>query len=129
MRTVLLVEPDRSLAESIIQKLSTRNTVVADELNVLWAKTAQQAVQLADQNYPDVVVLELSLPKHNGLEFIYEFRSYHEWSQTPIIVFSMLRIDSEIFFKDFGVAKYLYKPTTSLQRLLSEINQVLGVEN
>ena len=108
---VLLVEPDRMQAESICDALTNSNNTV------IWVRNAQAAVEAADAKMPDVVVLELVLGEHNGIEFLYEFRSYSEWSHIPIILFSMQKINDLSALKKIGVHTYLYKPATTLAQL------------
>ena len=111
MNHVLLIEPDRSLAESITLALASGST------KVNWVTGAQDAIAAADKQCPTIVVLELGLPLHNGIEFLYEFRSYNEWANIPVIMFTMQQISTPQLLTKLGVVSYLYKPTTPLARL------------
>ena len=115
MTHILLVEPDRLQAESIIAALTLK------DVHVSWARNAQTAIEIADTHMPNIVVLELVLGAHNGVEFLYEFRSYNEWSHIPVIVFSMQRVNDVGLFKKLGVQACLYKPATTLAQLFSEV--------
>lgn len=112
---VLVVEPQADLGTLIVKSLQSAD-VSAD-----YAPNAQSAVHFADKNKPDVVVLELGLPDHNGLEFLYEFRSHSDWQKVPIVIYSHIpREDMGLDVKkskQLGVAEYLYKPVSSLKRL------------
>ena len=57
------------------------------------AAGAAQAIDLADQTRQDVVVQELHIPGHNGVEFLHEFSSYYDWQSIPIVVYSFLAPD------------------------------------
>lgn len=74
---VLLVEPDTKLAGMYKTALESAGH------KVFWALDAQSAVHLADDSAPDLVVLEIQLTSHSGIEFLYEFRSYNEWQDIP----------------------------------------------
>lgn len=67
---VLLIEPNTLLAATYRQALQHAGH------EVRHVTGAQAAVMAADGRTPDVVVLELQLPQHSGLEFLHEFRSY-----------------------------------------------------
>ncbi len=121
MNHVLLIEPDRSLAESATEVLKSKDT------QVVWATGAQEAIAAADRQCPNIVVLELGLPSHNGIEFLYEFRSYHEWSSIPVIMFTMQQIATPELLTKLGVVSYLYKPTTPLARLQQVASEYLNV--
>jgi DNA-binding response OmpR family regulator len=123
MANVLLVEPDYKLARVY------RSALVSCGYEVYAALSAQAAVAAADADPPDIVVLELQLPRHNGVEFLYEFRSYADWQDVPILVHSMVPIgeiamESQGLRDLLGVRDYLYKPQTTLAEL---VHRVMGI--
>lgn len=121
MTRILLLEPDRKLAEVYRSFLESKGQ------EVVVAHHAQDAVMAADACRPDVVVLELQLVGHSGVEFLHEFRSYAEWWSVPIIVHTMVSPLSfggdEMTLRRFGIVQYLYKPASTLQHLSDAINE------
>lgn len=122
MAHILLIEPDRILAETVAR------TLLAAGHRVTPCASAQSAIMAADRTRPDLVVLELQLIEHSGIEFLYEFRSYLDWQHIPVLVHSGVPLgefaESRQLMKDeLGVRAYLYKPTTSLKHLLRRVNQ------
>jgi len=119
---VLLIEPDRIAAATYRQVFEQAGHAVSH------AVSAQQAVQLADELEPDVVLLEMQLPRHNGVEFLYEFRSYSEWLHIPVIIHSFVPLAelavTPAMRTQLGIARMLYKPVTSLEQLLMAAEQV-----
>lgn len=124
MANILLLEPDAILANLYIQAFqhvghSVRRTV-----------SAQDAVFQVDELRPDVVIVELQLVAHSGIEFLYELRSYHEWQHIPVVIHSCIPptefADSSNLLRDkLGVSSFLYKPHTSLQTLLRTISEIV----
>lgn len=114
---IVLIEPDRSLAETYYQALQHRgHTVTA-------CASAQAGIIAADQQRPDAVVLELQLIEHSGIEFLYEFRSYPDWQDVPVIVQTHVppaefSASWDLLRRELGVRAYLYKPQASLRHLL-----------
>ena len=97
-------------------------------VSVACATTAQTAVDAADKQRPDVVILELQLAAHSGVEFLHEFRSYPEWQSVPVIVQSglppaQLAEAQDSLRRDLGVRTILYKPRTTLQQLLRAVRE------
>lgn len=126
MSNVLLIEPNPVLAHTYTQVLQH----AGHEVTV--ATSAQGAVEAADERRPDVVVLELQLPVHGGIEFLYEFRSYSEWQQIPIVLHTYTSAQTllplqETLFETLGVRACLYKPQTSLQQLSQTVRDVVGI--
>jgi two-component system, OmpR family, phosphate regulon response regulator PhoB len=120
---VLLLEPDRVVARYIVDELVRQNMTVSIATN------ADEAVKLSDKKQPDVVVSELSMPGHSGTEFLYEFRTYSDWFDIPILIFSSLRPISEITssndWKLLRIEKLLYKPDTSLHVLGQTVHNLI----
>lgn len=116
---VLIIEPDRVQAE-LIQAALQRSGHTARH-----AVSAQSAVLAIDERTPDIVILELQLPRHNGVEFLYEFRSYPEWLHVPVVIYSYMpphELDrGATLYRELGVAQALYKPETSLAALCAAV--------
>lgn len=121
MAKVLLIEPDMMLAKNLCAYLEGRGH------EVRWRPDAQSAVSAADEVQPDIVVLELQLAQHSGMEFIYEFRSYPDWINTPIIILSSLLDDevrgTEAFWQQLEIAGYYHKTETNLANLSQAIDR------
>lgn len=124
---ILLVEPDRVLARNYASTLTISGHTVAT------AHTAQDAVHVADEHMPDVVLVELQLPYHNGVEFLYEFRSYTEWLHIPIIILSFVPpselSEAPVLTRELGVVQILHKPVTSLAQLCAAVDKATAVRS
>jgi DNA-binding response OmpR family regulator len=123
---ILLIEPD------YILRRTYEKALVGAGYEVLATDNAQEAVHLSDEKTPELVILELQLVSHGGTEFIYEFRSYAEWNEIPILLFTLtpptaLHFTSEMM-KQFNIAGYLYKPSTGLQKLLRTVNEIAAAK-
>lgn len=123
MSHVLLVEPDKLLAENYQKALQHAGHTVT------WAKTGQAGVHAADEHTPEVIVLELQMPGHNGVEFLYELRSYPEWQNIPVLLLTMVPdravTTEQPVLQQLGVAGYLYKPQTKLRHVVRAVNHAL----
>lgn len=103
-------------------------TQLMDDSQVFSAVDAGSAVLIANEQPLDVVVLELSLAGHSGMEFLYEFRSYPDWAEIPVLVYSTIVLDPLVIqsrsWQKLGVSAYLYKPDSSLDLLKKSIEKV-----
>lgn len=97
------------------------------------AHIAQEGIAKADEYAPRLVIIELLIPDHNGLEFIHEFRSYPEWLDVPIILYSHISSEelgaNQDMLNDMGVRAHLYKPTTSLSKLVEAAEDIFASVN
>ena len=125
MARVLLIEPDRILSEVYTEALQMAGHEVA------VVAGAQAALDEADEHLPEIVVLELQLAEHDGIEFLYEFRSYPEWQNIPVILNCQtspqaLTAALPMLQASLGVVEILYKPRTSLQQLTRSVKAAAG---
>lgn len=118
---VLVVEPDGVLARTYVSALSSAG------YEAFTASTAQSAIDAADEHAPDCIILELQLPGHNGVEFLYELRSYAEWQQVPVIINTYASRSDFVRMHDvlttLGIVQVLYKPQTTLAKLISAVRE------
>ncbi len=120
MTNILLLEPDEILGKTYSQALKNMG------YRVMWRKDSQSAIQSADTAVPAIVITELQLAAHNGVEFLYELRSYNDWQNIPVIIVSHVpsNATSHTIWEHLNIVAYLYKPLTSLQDLLQTVNRV-----
>lgn len=118
---ILLIEPDDELAQQYKRAFAVFGT------STTVARTAQKGVHTIDEHAPDAIVLELMLGGHNGLEFLYELRSYTDVHTIPIILHTYVSssqfTSDEALLSELGVVAYLEKTTTSLSQLVSSVHR------
>lgn len=123
MARILLIEADSLQARSYLRVLETAGH------EVRLCRSAQPAINAAEEFQPELIVLELQLAGNNGVEFLYEYRSYSEWTDIPVIIFSLVPRFSlglpDAVWEALGVVRYLYKPETRLQSLVDTVNDLL----
>lgn len=121
MTNILLLEPDRVLAVAYQQALQH----VGYEAVVCG--TGQEAIDLLESFTADLIIMELQLAGHGGIEFLHELRSYPEWRRLTVIINTNLPPHAlvplrGVLSRDGGVSICLYKPRTSLQQLIRSVN-------
>jgi CheY-like chemotaxis protein len=81
MKTILVVE-DYDDTRSLLRLLLER------DYHVLEATTGPEALSIAKQRYPDLIVMDIGLPGFDGLETIRRIRQIHDLQEIPIVVLS-----------------------------------------
>jgi CheY-like chemotaxis protein len=119
---ILLIEPSHVLASTYKAALQTAGHVV------VHTASAQTAIQAIDQNVPQLIILELQLVGHSGIEFLYELRSYPEWQHVPVVIHSLVAemqlLDQLERLQGLGVVRHLYKPVITLQKLVRAVSEL-----
>jgi DNA-binding response OmpR family regulator len=120
---ILVIEPNRLLGETYRAALEQ----AGHRVNLCF--DAQSAVHAADKETPELVVVELQTPRHSGIEFLYEFRSYAEWQAIPVLIHTFVpRQNLEPRqLEQLGITQYLYKPGTTLQQLKRAVAEAAAV--
>lgn len=126
---VLLVEDqpdDQFLTLRTLKKLRIRNVAVVNEgeeaLRYLYRgldRISGTACPL-----PELVILDLRMPKFDGFEFLKSMRADNRTREIPVIVLSSSSQDSDrTRCREFGVSAYLKKPLdiTAFERVLRTI--------
>lgn len=124
MQRILILDQDKLYVRSITSQL------IKNGYSVDVAINAQSAIAKIDKVAPDLILCEVLLTGHNGLEFMHELRSYPEWQGIPLIVLSRIdKLDIQITKKnmmDYGIIDIWYKPEVSMQSLLEKIERILN---
>lgn len=121
MLRLLLVEPDKTMGQTYLKYFQELGYQVS------WAQTSEQALEVIDSEMPNIIILELQIPVHNGLELLYEIRSYSDWEPIKIIINTSVKefkLKQSMVYKQLKISKYLYKPDTGLEKLKLAIESI-----
>ena len=93
---------------------------------VITALDGEQALERMKSERPDLVVLDIMMPKLDGYEVCKAIKSNPATKQTPVILLSAKgrNVDQKLGF-DVGADDYITKPF-SPRKLVERINQLLG---
>lgn len=118
-KTILLVEDDPFLYKVLKQRLE-KDTIH----KIIVATDGEAAVREAIANKPDLMLLDLILPKKNGFEVLAEIRKIPELKNMPVVVLSNLGQQEDIDqVKKLGVIDYMVKADHSLSQMVKKIEE------
>jgi DNA-binding response OmpR family regulator len=121
MKKILIIEDESALQKSLNDILSQ------DDYQVVSALDGELGVQLACKEKPDLILLDLVLPKLHGLEVLKKVRENPETKSIPVIVLTNLESMQDIEkAMELGANSYLVKANYSLKDLLIKIEQILA---
>lgn len=109
---ILVADDDAQLQRAL------RITLAARGYEVIAARDGAEAIDLAANGHPDLLLLDLGMPNVDGLDVI---RAVRAWSKVPIVVLSG-RTDSaeKVEALDAGADDYVTKPF-AMDELLARI--------
>lgn len=119
-KTVLILEDDVLLQKALEEKL------IHEDFNVIVANDGVEGLRLALEKHPDVITLDISMPKKDGLAFLDEVRQ-DPWGKTArIIVLTNSVADDKIVSKIAAEqpSYYLIKSDTSLSEIVLKVTEL-----
>lgn len=120
MKRILIVDDEEIIRNMLKVNLERK------EFECLVAENGRDAIRIAKENKPNLIILDLILPKLSGEEVCKEIRSDEETKNIPIIILTAKdTYANKTAGIDIGANYYLTKPCT-IEQLLDKIYKVLG---
>ena len=115
---ILLAEDERTLAMII------KDTLDCQGFNVTGAGDGEEALRLYTANRPDVMVVDVMMPRLDGFELVRRIRKHDQ--QTPVIFLTARSAVNDVVHGfEMGANDYLKKPF-GMQELIVRIKALLG---
>jgi CheY-like chemotaxis protein len=120
-RRVLLVEDDPDLAAVLLERLAARG------LSTVHAASVEEAVRLAGETEPDLLVLDLGLPDGDGGEVVEALRCDHALKHIPVVVYTARDVQpSDRERLELGETAYLSKGRITLEEFETRVLDLLA---
>ena len=124
MKSILVVEDSRFL------RLANERALVRAGYSVMTAADGEEGLRMACQNVPDLILLDMMLPKLGGPEVLQALRQEPLTAQVPVIVLSGLSQRNEARLKEAGATAYFEKSRLDLDShsdvLVQVVKKTLG---
>ena len=117
---ILLIEDDATLAKMYERKF------VSDGYQVSLAYDGLEGLDKVTRERPDLVLLDIMLPKLDGLALFKKMRSQPETFTTPVILLTNFGQEDAVFecFK-LGAVDYLVKADVTPQQVVQKVESFL----
>jgi CheY-like chemotaxis protein len=118
---ILLVE------DSKFQRMANERVLVRAGYNVIHASDGVEGLKSARENIPDLILLDMMLPKLSGLDVLRALKGDDLVKHIPVIVLSGLGQGNEAKLLNEGAAAFFVKSDKSLQNnlLTQAVDRVL----
>jgi DNA-binding response OmpR family regulator len=122
-KTILVVEDDP------VNGLVLLDFLGAHGYRVFLSKTGPDGVAAFDKDQPDMVLVDVLLPRKNGFEVCFDIKRTERGRTVPVVLMSAIYKDlvhaHEYAKTDLGAAGFLVKPF-ELSDLLSRVHALIG---
>ncbi len=124
---ILVVEDEKILADTLEEKL------VSEGFNVTKAYDGEEGLKLAMSKHPNLILLDLLMPKMDGMAFLKELRKDASWGKNvPVIILTNLSSHDEQRNKDIVELEpsyYFMKTDKSTEEIVEKIKERLNIPN
>jgi DNA-binding response OmpR family regulator len=119
-KKILVVEDENSLQNAM------KEFLLAEKFDVVVADDGEMAVNLAKSKKPDLIILDIILPKKDGFEVLTELKQDSRTENIPVILLTNLE-DADSVERAFslGINMYLVKSNYSLSDIVDRIKNML----
>jgi DNA-binding response OmpR family regulator len=118
------VEDDASLLSVLNEKFTLEG------FSVLKAKDGEEGLAVALREHPDLIMLDILMPKMDGIEMMARLRQANEWGKrVPIILLTNLNGDDERIIqaiRDYMPAYFIVKSNFKIDDLVEKIKERLS---
>jgi len=121
-KKILIVEDESTLQKALTEFLTEEG------FEVLSALDGEIGMELAKKEKPDLVLLDIILPKKDGYEVLEGLKGNDETKAIPVILLTNLESPEDIdraFEK--GASTYLVKSNYKLEEVVEKIKETLGM--
>ena len=118
---ILIAEDD----QFILKAMTTKLTKEGYEVKI--AVDGVQLMEILKSYIPNLIILDLLMPKKDGFEVLKEVKADQKLKKIPIIIASNLGQQNDIQqVIDLGATDYLVKSELTLENLVQKIKNILG---
>jgi CheY-like chemotaxis protein len=120
VKTILVVDDSRFL------RVTTERTLVRAGYNVVTACDGEDGLRVAAETRPDLILLDMLLPKLSGPEVLKRLRTIPQTALIPIVVLSSLPQSNEAQMKRDGASAYFDKSGLGLHEHSESLVQIVN---
>jgi len=117
---VLIIDDDKFTRTVYESELHQEN------IDAVLAEDGERGLALARESKPDLILLDMILPKKSGFEVLEDLQRDPELQNIPVVIFSSLRQQHDIDeAMKLGAVQYLPKDSHSPKQIVEEIKKIL----
>ena len=121
MKTILVVEDEVALQDALKQSFEGAG------YTIVQAFDGEEAAVKLTETKPDLVLLDLILPKKHGFDVLKEMKSNDATKHIPVLVLTNLEESEDVMKSiELGARGYLIKANYALKEVLAKVKEVLG---
>lgn len=123
-KKILIIEDEASLQKALSEFLADEKFAVVNAMD------GEEGITLAKKEQPDLILLDIVLPKKDGYEVLEELKQDENTKRIPVILLTNLESPEDIekaFEK--GASTYLVKSNYKMEDIVKKIKETLKISS
>lgn len=106
MYSALIIEDDTTI-RAVLKRIMSKKF----GFNIYQAENGAEGLKVMHETNPDIVLLDITMPLMNGIEFLQKIRLENKYKDTPVFILSAIN-DRKLIQQmiELGVNDYILKP-------------------
>jgi len=122
-KKLLIVDDEKIIREPLAEKFEDEG------FEVSTAADGEEGLAKALETLPDLILLDVVMPKMNGLEMLEKLRASEKGKDIKVIVFTNVNeVEKVEDAAQSGASEYLVKVEWSLENLVKKVKSKVGME-
>lgn len=119
-KKILIVDDEKLILKALRQKLLSEGFIVESAFD------GEQALARVNQEKPDLILLDIVMPKMDGISVLKQLKSSNETKNIPVIMLSNLYDDKKVAETlSAGGTEYLVKVEHTLSDIITRVKEKL----
>lgn len=126
MKKILIVEDEEEVTRAISDALTNQ------DFTTVLAKDGEEGLEIALKEHPDLILLDILMPKMDGMVMLQKLRQDAWGKTTPVIILTNVSPNANSIINSVlqnEPAYYLVKSDVKLEGIVEKIKEVLKIEN
>lgn len=124
-KTVLIIEDEKPMLNVL------SDTLTASGFGIYLARDGQEGLSQALIHHPDIILLDLLMPKMDGMTLMEKLRKDKWGKNAPVIILTNVSADTDKTIKEiiaYQPSYYFVKSDITLEKIVEKIKEVLSIK-
>ena len=123
VKRILVIEDEEKILTLVTARLEQNG------YQVVVTSDGLEGLEKAEKERPDLILVDVSMPRMNGYQMVQLLRQYESFRETPIVVITASREPDEAAWREqVGVDQFILKPFEA-KELLAKVSEALREKN
>lgn len=122
-KKILIVDDDKIFSKILKDGLMSET----GKYEIVTAVNGEEGLEKAQEWHPDLIVLDMMMPKMSGIDFLKKLKLFNVTPAIPVVISSQLMDVEKISESvELGVKGYIVKSAFSLDNIVKQVENILS---